>query len=701
MKSKKNELMKSKIAILLPYKEKYNINNAGAASIWMKDYIKYSKLKSITTIYGNQKKNIKPLTNNYKNIELTNIYLSKNIYYTNQLYKEHLKKDFSIIEIHNRPESLIYLIKKNISSKLIFVFHNNPLDMRGSNSIKERIFIAENSDQIYFVSNWVKKKFFEGLPYKNRNNCNILYPAIEKPKKFTKKEKLIIFSGKLNSSKGYDIFGKATLKILNEFPNWKAVAIGNEPREKYNFKHKNFRILDWLQHKKILNYYSKASISVVPSRWQEPFGRTAMESAAFGCATITSRNGGLPETFKNPIFLKNVSVNEIYINIKNLIINDNKRLKIQKNNFNNVIHNIKDKVNYLDNLKSHMLGKKIYVNINSKLKIFHISQFDERNNFRLFNISVASKISKGFLRNDHDVINVSYRNYLKNKFIIKSDDLINDKVLEITENYRPNLIVLGHNNFLTRKNLELIKSKYNCKIIMWYDDALGHRGQGPNWRHNLNLLEKNQDLINSYFTTTHPDEIKTIINRKKIQYLPIPVDENIENLEIYNLKNRYKDIFFALSHGVNFGKLKRGKKDEREIFLYNLLDAFPKFNYNILGISNEPPKWNYQFMEELSKCKMALNLSRGKPIKYTSSNRIASLIGNGIYTFIDKKTKFSDFFSEEEVGTYNDINDLGNKIEYFLSNEDKLNKYGKNGRKKYHQLFNNKKIAKNIVDKTF
>ena len=36
---------------------------------------------------------------------------------------------------------------------------------------------------------------------------------------------------------------------------------------------------------------------------------------------------------------------------------------------------------------------------------------------------------------------------------------------------------------------------------------------------------------------------------------------------------------------------------------------------------------------------MALNLSRGKPIKYTSSNRIASLIGNGIYTFIDKKTQ--------------------------------------------------------------
>ena len=47
---------------------------------------------------------------------------------------------------------------------------------------------------------------------------------------------------------------------------------------------------------------------------------------------------------------------------------------------------------------------------------------------------------------------------------------------------------------------------------------------------------------------------------------------------------------------------------------------------------------------------MALNLSRGKPLKYTSSNRIASLIGNGIYTFIDAKTKYGDFFNENEIG---------------------------------------------------
>ena len=98
---------------------------------------------------------------------------------------------------------------------------------------------------------------------------------------------------------------------------------------------------------------------------------------------------------------------------------------------------------------------------------------------------------------------------------------------------------------------------------------------------------------------------------------------------------------------------------------------------------------------------MALNLSRGTPLKYTSSNRIASLIGNGIYTFIDSKTKFGDFFNENEIGTYDSINELGNKIENLKSNPRKINEYGKAGKNKYFKLFNNIKITNEIINKIY
>ena len=693
--------MKKNIAILLPYKEKYNLDKAGAASIWVKDYLSTSKLKNQTLIFGNLDKKDKPLTKNFVNIDLTKAYIRKNIQYTKHLYDYHLKNKFNIIEIHNRPESLLYLIKKKISAKLIFMFHNNPQDMRSSKSINDRIFIAENTDQIYFVSRWVKDKFFEGLPFNHRNNCEILYPAIKPLKKFPKKDNLIIFSGKLNSSKGFDLYGKAVIKILDKYKSWNAIAIGNEPREKFNFNHKNFKILDWVKHDDILDYYKKASISIVPSRWLEPFGRTAMESAAYGCATITTRNGGLPETFNNELFLEKINDIELYKLIEKLIKNNIYRKRIQKKNFSNVINNINEKVSKLDEFKNHILLPKVFFNKKAKLKILHVSTFDERSDHRLFNISISQKLSKGFIRNDHDVINFSYRNYLSKNILRHRNEIINNKVINICNHYRPDLLVLGHNNFLYKNNLEKIKYNFKSKIALWYEDALGHKGEGPNWRQNLTLIENNNHYIDNYFVTTHPDEIKTIISKKKMNFLPIPVDENIENLEIYNSRNRYKDLFFALSHGVNFGDLKRRKTDEREIVINNLMKKFPKINYNFLGIANEKPKWNYDFFDELLKTKMALNLSRGKPLKYTSSNRIAALIGNGIYTFIDKKTNFKDFFNENEVGSYKDLDDLGSKIEKLKSKHNLINKYGKAGRDKYFKLFNTKKISKEIIDIIF
>ena len=54
-------------------------------------------------------------------------------------------------------------------------------------------------------------------------------------------------------------------------------------------------------------------------------------------------------------------------------------------------------------------------------------------------------------------------------------------------------------------------------------------------------------------------------------------------------------------------------------------------------------------LKKLTKCKMALNLSQGDPLKYYSSDRIAQLIGNGILTFVDIRTKLNKIFNKDEV----------------------------------------------------
>ena len=95
---------------------------------------------------------------------------------------------------------------------------------------------------------------------------------------------------------------------------------------------------------------------------------------------------------------------------------------------------------------------------------------------------------------------------------------------------------------------------------------------------------------------------------------------------------------------------------------------------------------------------MGLNLSRGKPSKYYSSNRIASIMGNGLLTFIDDKVQMNDFFNKNEIIFYKSISDLADKI-IFYSKKDKLRKkIAKNGKKKYFKLFNETKIAKYFID---
>jgi len=327
--------MNKKIAILLPYKEDYNKSNAGSASLWVKDFFENSKLKKLTTIYGiNTKK--KSLSRNF--INLNNKFplftFKKNIYYA-KLFLKKIHKQTKIIEIHNRPEIFHFIKKYNSKYKLILVFHNNPLLIRGSKKIKERQDILNKCSNIIFVSKWVQKKFFEGLNNKKSKKCSVIYPAIKRLNKFPEKQNIITFVGKLNKSKGYDLAGEAVVNILNKWKNWKAVFAGNEEREKYNFSHKNLKIYKWLSHDKILKLLKKSSICLVPSVWEEPFGRISMEASNYANAVILSDKGGLLETSKHYIKIRNLDANSIYKSINYLIADINKLKKIQKKAFYN------------------------------------------------------------------------------------------------------------------------------------------------------------------------------------------------------------------------------------------------------------------------------------------------------------------------------------------------------------------------------
>ena len=109
-----------KISILLPYKENFSPQYAGAVSLFVKDIVKNSKYFNSTYVFGNMNYK-KPFLNKYINIDLKKRILqstSKN-YVKEFLIKEKLINS-DIIEIHNRPNYIKYL--KNIKKKNYIIF---------------------------------------------------------------------------------------------------------------------------------------------------------------------------------------------------------------------------------------------------------------------------------------------------------------------------------------------------------------------------------------------------------------------------------------------------------------------------------------------------------------------------------------------------------------------------------------------------
>jgi glycosyltransferase involved in cell wall biosynthesis len=692
-----------KISILLPYKENFSPNYPGAVSLFVNGTNKVSKFKNNITVFGSTNHK-KKLASNYININLKKRFLSsQSKEYVNKFFDINKNNSPDIIEVHNRPIYINDLIE--LKSKIVLYFHNDPITMIGSKTVKERITLLNVCSKIIFNSEWSKKQYLKDLKnfYYKSKKLQVIHQSTTKKKiDVLKKIKLISFVGKLNRAKGYDIFGGAIIKILDKYPDWTSIVMGDEHREKLLYKHKNLKILGFQKHSKVLNIFDKTSIAVVCSRWDEPFGRTSLEAASRGCAVIISNKGGLPETITNGVILRNLNINSLYSAIEKLIKDKSKLRYLQKQSLKNFYLTDKFISNKIDTYRNDLVSSS---NINfikspkiDKIKILHVTNFNERHNGRLF-YNTGKRINNGFIRLNHSVLEFSDRDivsYYRNLNDFDGSKKLNNKLLEVISNYVPDVIILGHADLIKIETLKYIKKNYpNIKMAQWFLDRMD-----SHWIKNKKRFLDKIELMDVSFCTTEPKSLK--VNRKhKIFYLPNPVDESFETLK--NYKNKYfnNDVFFAMSHGVHRGVLKKGKFDEREILINKLIKLTPDIRFDLYGMNGIQPIWADDYLNAISQSKIGLNLSQGNATKFYSSDRFSQLIGNGLLVMIDEKTKIGNFFNKDEIVLYNNISDLSEKLIKY-SNDNKLrNLIAKKGRDKYFKYFNSTLIADFILSKTF
>ena len=696
-----------KISILLPYKENFSPEYPGAVSLFVYETSKISKFKKNIIVYGNT---------NYKKIfklKYININTKKKIFnsqtkeYVNNFIKLEKINNSSIIEVHNRP-SYIHIINNKFKNKVLTLyFHNDPLSMDGSKTIDQRKRLLKTCYKIIFNSTWSKKRFLEGLENKfvNSNKLLVFYQSAQKGSIsiLKKKKKWITFVGKLNKAKGYDIFAKSIVKVLNRNRDWKALIIGDEKREKIVLKHPNVSILGFKKHNDVIDIFKKTSITVACSRWEEPFGRTSLEASANGCAVIITNKGGLPETVTDAKILQKLNVSSLTNSINNLVKDKKLRLSLQSKSIKNFYLTHRFVSNKIDNYRSEKLfiSKIIYTKAKLKnLRILHVTNFNERLDGRLF-FNTGRRLNNGFIRLGHSVLGFSDRDiqkYYKSIGDIKGKKTLNDKLKKTCYNYKPDIIVTGHADLITKEQIqELKEDNPNTKFAQWFLDPLNKNG--PDYYRNKERILDKIDVNDTTFVTTSPDALDFLPKNNKNYYMPNPSDLSFETLNNYN-KSCNVDVFFALSHGVHRGKLKSGKEDDRINFLEKLQSITNDVKFDFYGINKVQPIWADHYFKTISNAKMGLNLSRGDAIKYYSSDRITQIVGNGLVCLIDEKTKYRDFFTNEEMVFYKNLSDLSEKINK-ISRDDKLRKkIAKKGKEKYMKYFNSTIVSEFIINKT-
>ena len=362
------------INILLPYKEKFSINKASSVSLTVANNLEFSKYKKLIRIFGHNVE--KPMhKNNFIGIDNSwNFLKSKNQNLSDKMceFINKENKKFQIIEIHNRPYLVnsIYVNLKNKNRFSLFL-HNDPLEMKGSKTIEDRKNLLSKLDKIYCVSDFIKKRFLTGI-IDNLNKVVVLHNGvIRKQKSIPEKQKQIIYVGRIVKQKGVDLFVDAIKEIYEDFTDWNFKIIGSpklgiDKFDEFSIKikkdfeslGKRAKMTGFINSKKLNKIMSDASVIVIPSVWNEPFGLVAAEAMSNGVAIISSNSGGLPEIIRdNGILIDNINSKKIAGQLKK-IISDTSFLKdLQKKSWKNFSFDSKNISSKLDNYRQELFLK--------------------------------------------------------------------------------------------------------------------------------------------------------------------------------------------------------------------------------------------------------------------------------------------------------------------------------------------------------
>jgi glycosyltransferase involved in cell wall biosynthesis len=215
----------------------------------------------------------------------------------------------ALVEVHNRLDIALFLARRFPHIPVWAFLNNDPQGMRGGYTAADRTHALAALARIGTSSAYLQRRLLEGVAPPARPPLvlpNWLDLALV-PASPPERDRVILFAGRIVADKGADSFVRAAARALPSLPGWRAEMIGadrfapDSPDTAYvtalrrEAEAAGVAMLGYRPHGAVLAEMARAAIVVVPSRWPEPFGLTALEAMAAGAALLVSDRGGLGE----------------------------------------------------------------------------------------------------------------------------------------------------------------------------------------------------------------------------------------------------------------------------------------------------------------------------------------------------------------------------------------------------------------------
>jgi hypothetical protein len=304
-------------------------------------------------------------------------------------------------------------------------------------------------------------------------------------------------------------------------------------------------------------------------------------------------------------------------------------------------------------------------------------------------VSTGRRHFNGMIRNNWKVCEYSERDiaYFEAPFNIKPLGLraANKRFIETCDNFKPDVILIGHSDIITNKTLREIK-KLMPQVPLIY------RNLDPLWRErNIAMINHRKEVMDAIFITTAGKPLKQFCTGKNIvAHIPNATDPGMDDQDNSAKTEFERDLMFVGRGSTT---------DDRYAFLHSIDEKLKQhLRFEAYGLYGNPCIYGEGYEHLLATSKMGLNLNRFEGWPLYSSDRIAQLMGNGLLTFVWDKGDMRHFFTDEHVAFFKDEDELVKKAIAFHHDDARRQTVAAAGRTFYHEHFSGQRIVKFMVE---